>query len=103
MRITGSVPDVHVIPLDLNIMFLLSVASSTFEISSSVKFPVFVSVRIAPGSSLVPLISFLLISILEMLSSTMIVLSVIGTSSFPSLLATVPSTLTVNSISVAIV
>ena len=103
MRVIGLSPDVHVIPLDSNIMFLLSVASATFEICSLVKFPVFVSVRIAPGSSLVPLISFLLISILEMLSSTMIVLSVIGTSSFPSLLVTVPSTLTVNSISVAIV
>ena len=103
MRVIGLSPDVHVIPLDLNIMLLLSVASSTFEICSVVKFPVFVSVRIAPGSSLVPLISFLLISILEMSSSTVIILSVTGTSSFPLLLIIVPSALTVNSISVAIV
>ena len=99
MRVIGSSPDVHVIPSASNIMLLLSVASSTFEICSVVKLSVLVSLSSAPGSSLVPLISFLLISILEMLSSTVIILSVID--SLPIVI--VPSELTVNSISVAIV
>ena len=84
-------------------MAVLFVAVLTFEICSVVKLSVLVSLSSAPGSSIVPLISFLLISILEMSSSTMIVLSVTGTSSFPLLLIIVPSELTVNSISVAIV
>ena len=60
MRITEFVPDVHVIPSVLNVMFSLFVAVLTFEISSSVKFPVLVSLSSAPSISLVPFMSFLL-------------------------------------------
>ena len=61
-------PDVHVIPSVLNVMFSLFVAVSIFEICSVVKLSVLVSLSSAPSSSLVPLMSFLLIEISETVS-----------------------------------
>ena len=68
MRITEFVPDVHVIPSVLNVMFSLFVAVSIFEICSVVKLSVLVSLSSAPGSSFVLLMSCLLTEIFVMSS-----------------------------------